>query len=183
MRKMNSMMMLKPRAKKIVLNFHINKVSSVLCLQLVNISLTFSILCITILMLQFNSLHLQLYACYDCCIRLFIYTYVVQVIYGRTRIQFWMRQWQTKEAWSTLHTRAPPTTTTALVSTTPTTATISTPFDHPPHTQEFVIIPNFRYVELRPQPSFPFSLLHLHPNLQEVRLAPYLYLVPLLPLP
>ena len=45
------MTMLKPRVMKIILNFQINEVSSVLCLHLVNISFTFSILCIFILML------------------------------------------------------------------------------------------------------------------------------------
>ena len=52
------MIMLKLRVMKIVLNFQINKVPSVLCLYLVNISLTFLILCISILILYFNSLHL-----------------------------------------------------------------------------------------------------------------------------
>ena len=44
------------------------------------------------------------------------------------------------------HTRAPPTSFTALASTIPTTATTFTPPSHPPHTQEFVMIPNPRYM-------------------------------------
>ena len=51
MRKRNLTTMLKRRVMKVVLNFQINEVPSVLCLYLVNISFTFSILCISILML------------------------------------------------------------------------------------------------------------------------------------
>ena len=51
MKKRNSMAMLKPRVMKIVLNFQINEVPSVLCLYIVNICLMFLILCISILIL------------------------------------------------------------------------------------------------------------------------------------
>ena len=50
-RKRNLMTILKSRVMKIVLNFLNNEVSGVLCLYLVNICLTFSILYIYILML------------------------------------------------------------------------------------------------------------------------------------
>ena len=46
--------------------------------------------------------------------------------------------------------RALPTISTVPASTTPTTATISTPPSHPPHTQEFVMISNPGYVEPGP---------------------------------
>ena len=147
--------MLKPRMMSVVLNFQINEVLSVLCFYLINISVTFSIFCIYISVLQFNSLHLYLYAYYVCCIRLLIYTYIIQVIYGRMRIQFQMRQRQTEEAWSTPYTHAPPTTSTVPTSTTPTTATTSTHPGHPLHAQEFGMIPNLGYVEPGSQPSFP----------------------------
>ena len=49
---------LKLRVMKIFLNFQINEVPGVLCFYLVNICLMFLILCISILMLQFNSSHL-----------------------------------------------------------------------------------------------------------------------------
>ena len=50
-------------------------------------------------------------------------------------------------------TRAPPTTSTVPTSTTPITDATSAPPS--PHTQEFVMIPNFGYVKSMPQPSFP----------------------------
>ena len=52
-------------------------------------------------------------------------------------------------------THAPSTTSTAPASTTPTIATTSTPPSHCLYIQEFVMIPNFGYLEPRPQPSFP----------------------------
>ena len=73
------------------------------------------------------------------------------------------------EAWSTPCTHGPPTTSNAPISATPITATTSTPPSCPPQSQEFVMIPNPRYVELGFQPSFPpqptFGALHLRPHL------------------
>ena len=99
---------------------------SVLCLQLVNIYITFSIL----------------YMLY----RLLMAGRAPDFRQGRGR---------PRKHGLPLRTCAPPTASTAPVSTTPTTATTSTPPGHPPHTQEFVMIPNPRYVESGPQPSFP----------------------------
>ena len=79
-------------------------------------------------------------------------------------------------------TYVPPTTSAALASNTLTIVTTSIPPSHPPHTQEFIMILNIRYVEPGPQPLFPLSLLHLHPYLQEVRPTLHQNLVPHLPL-
>ena len=49
------------------------------------------------------------------------------------------------------HTRAPPTNSTTLVST---TTPSFAPLGHSPHTEEFVMIPNLGYVESGPQPLF-----------------------------
>ena len=68
----------------------------------------FKIFCIFILILQFNSLYLQLYACYVYCIHLLIYTHVIQVLYSKMRLfQFQLMQGQTEEAWCTpLHSHS-----------------------------------------------------------------------------
>ena len=89
-----------------------------------------------------------------CYIHLLIYTHVIQITYGRMRIWFRIRQGRPRKHDLSHRTRAPPTTSTAPVSTTPTTTTTSTIFGHSPHIQEFVIIPNLEFVELGPQPSF-----------------------------
>ena len=53
------------------------------------------------------------------------------------------------------HICTSPTVSTAPASTTSTAATTSTTSSHSPHTQKFVMISNPKYVESRPQPSFP----------------------------
>ena len=53
-----------------------------------------------------------------------------------------------------LCTHAPSTTSAMPASSAPATDASSAPSGHSPHTQKFVMIPNFGYVESRPQPSF-----------------------------
>ena len=150
------MKMLTLRVMKIVLNFQNNEVPSVLCLYLVNKCLAFSILSIYI------------FWCYSLILCIYSYMHIMCVVYiylfihmlykslmagrgsssGRGRVR--LRKYSLP-----FRTCAPPTTLIVLASTTPTTANTSTPPSHPPHTQEFVMIPKFEYVEPRPQPLFP----------------------------